>query len=274
MKKMSVEEIRKVQLEMLSYIDKLARENNIDYSLGGGSLLGAIRHKGFIPWDDDIDLMLKRSEYEKLMTILAKADNPDYKLLHHSVEKNLWPFSKLYHTKSMYMSETDRIHPWTGIFIDIFPMDKLPESSDERQSFFKKVHSAAANLMCTTYPNFASGSRKLYAYARLILGMPRYMLYHGQAKKRAEIVDNIMGTYNDKDVPYIGYTDSRYRLKEYFPLEIFDHYEDVPFERLRVRKIKDDHVYLNQLYGDHYMELPPEDKRENHSYYTWYWKED
>lgn len=273
MKRMSVDEIRKVQLDMLSYIDEIARKNNIEYSLGGGSLLGAMRHKGFIPWDDDIDLMLKRSEYEKLMIALAESDNPDFKLLHHSVERNLWPFAKLYHTKSMYLSKTDRIHPWTGIFVDIFPMDCLPESAEDREKFFKKVHSAAADLMCTTYPNYASGSRRLYAYGRLVLGFPRFLKYHGQAKEQAEKADQIMSTYNDKDVPYIGYTDSRYRLKEYFPKELFDVYEDVRFEDVITRKIKDDHAYLNQLYGSSYMELPPENKRENHSYYTWYWKE-
>ncbi|KXT79146.1 LicD family protein [Streptococcus sp. DD13] len=273
MKKMTVEEIRTVQLDMLSYIDKLAREHQIEYSLGGGSLLGAMRHQGFIPWDDDIDLMLERTQYEKLIQVLARQENEDYKILHHSTEKNLWPFAKLYHTGSMYQSKTDRIHPWTGIFIDIFPMDRLPESAEDRERFFKKVHSAAANLMCTTYPNFASGSRRLYAYARLILGMPRFALYHGQAKKRAEMCDQVMMTYDQKDVPYVGYTDSRYRLREFFPREVFEHYEDVAFEDLNVRKIKDDHAYLHQLYGENYMELPPEDKRENHSYYTWYWKE-
>lgn len=87
MKEMTVSEIREVQLEMLAYIDKVARNNKIEYSLGGGSLLGAMRHKGFIPWDDDIDLMLERSQYERLMKALADANNSDFKLLHHSVEK-------------------------------------------------------------------------------------------------------------------------------------------------------------------------------------------
>ena len=82
-----------------------------------------------------------------------------------------------------------------------------------------------------------------------------------------------MSTYNATNVKFRGYTDSRYRLKECFPAEIFDHYEDVNFEHLVVRKIKEEKIYLNQLYGASYMELPPEHKRESHDYYTWYWKE-
>lgn len=273
MRQISQAEMRQIQLDMLAYIDQIARDNHIEYSLGGGSLLGAMRHKGFIPWDDDIDLMLERSHYERLMKILAEDNNPDFKLLHHSTERNLWPFAKLYHSKSCYISKTDRIHPWTGLFIDIFPIDKLPDTQEERNRFFKKVRSAAENLKCTTFPNFASGSNHLFAFARLILGMPRFALYHGQAKEKAEQVDKVMSTYNATSAKYRGYTDSRYRLRECFPAEIFDTYEDIAFEHLTVRKIKEDNVYLNQLYGASYMELPPENKRESHDYYTWYWKE-
>lgn len=273
MRKITQKEMRQIQLEMLAYIDKIAREHQIEYSLGGGSLLGAMRHKGFIPWDDDIDLMLERSNYERLMQVLADSKNEDFKLLHHSTEQNLWPFAKLYHTKSFYVSKTDRIHPWTGLFIDIFPIDKLPNSQEERNAFFRKVRSAAENLKCSTFPNFASGSNHFFALARLILGLPRFILYHGKAKEMAEKADKVMSTFNGTDAKYRGYTDSRYRLRECFPAEIFDSYEDIAFECLMVRKIKDDKVYLNQLYGTSYMELPPENKRESHDYYTWYWKE-
>lgn len=71
----------------------------------------------------------------------------------------------------------------------------------------------------------------------------------------------------------MGYTDSRYRLKEYFPREIFLSMKMLCLKTLKPEKIKNEHAYLNQLYGGSYMELPPESKRESHSYYTWYWKE-
>ncbi len=70
MKEMILEEIKKAQLEILVYVDKICKENNIKYTIAYGTLLGAIRHKGFIPWDDDIDIMLVRDEYEKLLEVL------------------------------------------------------------------------------------------------------------------------------------------------------------------------------------------------------------
>ncbi len=136
----------------------------------------------------------------------------------------------------MYLSKTDRIHPWTGIFIDIFPLDRLPESAEERQRFFKKVHSAAANLMCMTYPNFASGSRKLYANA-VNLGLPRFIAYHGQAKKRAEIVDQVMETYRRRGSLH-GLYRFRYRLKEYFPRKIFSSMKMLCLKTLKPEKLK------------------------------------
>ncbi|MGV3028766.1 LicD family protein [Streptococcus hyovaginalis] len=274
MKKMTNEEIRKVQLDMMDYLDDFARKNNIEYSLGGGSLLGAIRHKGFIPWDDDIDIMLKRNDYEKLIDALSKEDNSDYKLLHHSTEKNLLPFAKLYSTKTIMQSKTDRMHPWTGLFIDIFPMDQLPESSEQRTAFFKEVHSSTENLLSTSFPEYASGSNAVFAFARLFLRFPRFVKYHGQTKKMAVETDKVMQRYNGSDSPYIGFADSRYRLKECFPKELFDEFEDIAFEHLMTRKIKNHHAYLKQLYGASYMELPPENKRQNHDYYMWYLKED
>lgn len=273
MKKMTNNEIRKVQLDMLAYLDNFARKHNIEYSLGGGSLLGAIRHKGFIPWDDDIDIMLERSQYEKLISSLANDDNPDYNLLHYSTEKDLLPFAKFYSTKTIMQSKTDKMHPWTGLFIDIFPMDQTPESTDERAKFFKEVHSSTENLISTSFPEYASGSNALFAFARLFLRFPRFLKYRGKTKEVAIATDKLMQKYNGSDAPYVGFIDSRYRLKEYFPKELFDEFEDVEFEHLITRKIKNHHAYLSHLYGSSYMELPPENKRQNHDYYTWYWKE-
>lgn len=271
-KRMSETEIRTVQLEMLAYIDKLARENGIEYSLGGGSLLGAIRHQGFIPWDDDIDIMLDRSNYEKLLIVLKKQENEDYKLLHYSTEKNFLPFAKLYHTGTEFISKTDKMHPWTGLFIDIFPMDRLPASVEERETFFKFVHSGTENLISSSFPEYTSDSKLIYSLARLFLRFPRFLRYHGKTREVAEEVDRRMQKYDQDPVPYIGFTDSRYRLKECFPLEIFSEYEDVAFEQLTARKIKDHQTYLKQLFGGNYMELPPLSQRRAHSYYTWYWK--
>ena len=78
MKEISLEEMRQLQLEMLEYIDKVCRDNGIEYSLAGGSLLGVVRHQGFIPWDDDVDLMMTRDNYEKFVKVALNRGESNY----------------------------------------------------------------------------------------------------------------------------------------------------------------------------------------------------
>ncbi|OFI47928.1 lipopolysaccharide cholinephosphotransferase LicD1 [Floricoccus penangensis] len=273
MKKMTDEEVRDVQIEMLVYIDKFCRENDIEYSLGGGSLLGSIRHEGFIPWDDDIDIMLYRPEYEKFIKLMMDKINSDYTLLNFNVKKTLISYSKIYANKTISLGNLDKMHPDMGVYIDVFPMDKMPESDNERIKFMKKVQNQAENLLSTSFPEYVSGSKAIYAAARLFLRTPRFLLHHGKWNEQAVVLDNLMKTYEHTDVSKVGFTDSRYREKECFNKDIFSEYEDVSFEKHNVRKIKRHDEYLTQLYGCDYMELPPENKRVNHNYYDWYWKE-
>ena len=97
MKEVSKEELFKVQLDMVQFIDRICRESGIQYSLSGGSLLGSIRHGGFIPWDDDIDLMLVRTEYNRLIEQILKSPEIDsnYTLIHSSQKNAYLPFAKL-----------------------------------------------------------------------------------------------------------------------------------------------------------------------------------
>ena len=101
MKRLTKEEIKKIQLDMLSYIDEICLENNIKYTLVGGSLIGAIRHKGMIPWDDDIDIALTQEEYNKLMSILQNSTN-SYVLLNHDINSKFYfPFTKIVYNKTL-----------------------------------------------------------------------------------------------------------------------------------------------------------------------------
>ena len=96
MKKMTEKECKKVMLDILDYIDKICRKNNIKYSLFCGSLIGAIRHKGIIPWDDDIDIILLKEEYDKLVKILEK-ENAYYKIISYENTNGYYAPYKVYY---------------------------------------------------------------------------------------------------------------------------------------------------------------------------------
>ncbi len=273
MKEVTEKELRETQLKMVVYIDEVCRKHNIDYSLGGGSLLGAIRHKGYIPWDDDIDLMLTRKNYEALLTQLMEELPSYYSLIYYKVRETYLPFAKLYDNRTGFTSLLDTLNKGTGIFVDIFPMDIMPENAEERENFKKQVQQGAIKLVTSSSRglSYASASKWYYFLGKMILWLPSHLKNAGKNRDIAEQVDCLMQKYENTSADGIGYVYSGYKT-EYFPREIFIDYEDVEFENFQFRKIKNHDCYLTTLYGN-YMQLPPENKRVNHSYYKWYWKE-
>jgi len=272
-RKVLKDEIKKIELELLTLVDKVCRKNNIEYSLGGGSLLGSIRHKGFIPWDDDIDIMLTRENYNKLIKLLSHQDEAE--LWHYSIKETFQPYAKLCN-KETYQAKAgfDFLWPKIGVNIDIFPMDSMPSNEEERVKFMHEAQHKAEILYSTSFPAFVSGSKWYYSLARLFLRGPKYLKYHGKNKQVARDVDEFMSKYQlDSNANQIGFLASRYFDKEHFQIEIFEEYEEVKFENLTVRKIVDHDSYLRQIHGD-YMQLPPEIQRISHDYGTFYWKED
>ena len=272
MKKVSPEESREIQLALVGYIDKICRENNINYSLSAGSLLGAVKYQGYIPWDDDIDIMLTRPNYEKLMALLS-ADLPkNFSLNYYKLTDSFLPMAKLYDNRTLTKSNLDILHPDVGIFIDIFPVDSLPADKKEGERFKKKVRREVTRLTASKEGiGYASSERLLFAAAKSILWLPSHLRYRHKTRAQAEKVDALMQTYNDTNAPYCNYVFSPPKQIAYFAKEDYAHYEDVAFEHLTLQKIVAHDTFLTTLYGD--WRNPPKRER-NHSYYHWYWKED
>lgn len=272
MKELTQEELRKIQLAQLEYVDKICRENKIEYTLAGGSLIGAIRHGGYIPWDDDIDIELTRSNYDKLMEILMKDLPEKYSLIYYKVHEVYLPFAKLYDNRTAYTSKIDTLNRGTGVFLDIFPMDILPDDPSERELFkaeFQKL-SLALNVSTTHGLDYASASKWYYFLGKAVLWLPTHLKNSGKYRILAENLDQLMSKYQNTENHELMYLKTGYK-NAIFPKEIWEEYEDVKFENLVARKLVNHDAYLTQQYGD-YMTLPPENERENHSYYHWYWK--
>jgi len=140
-RKLSIEEVKKIELQILGFIDQICIKNNLTYFLAWGTLLGAVRHKGFIPWDDDIDLLMPRKDYELLPKLIQEADT-SYKYLSFNTDKEYhYPFAKVV-DKSTLVIEKNTLNPHNmGVWVDIFPLDYLPDN--EVQS--KKIQSKCWN---------------------------------------------------------------------------------------------------------------------------------
>jgi lipopolysaccharide cholinephosphotransferase len=284
---MAADEVKKVQLDLLRYLDATCRENHIEYSLIGGSLLGSVRHGGFIPWDDDIDIMLVRGEYEKLVAVLQRSPER-YHLLHYTTDDTFQPYSKFYDTRTVLKSFRDQMYnKRVGVHVDVFPYDALPADSAERAAFMHEVFAESERLVSTVFPAFISGTTWYYQFARVFLRLPFFIRYHGKNREIAQKLDTLAQRYDSQSTlpaltsqgadsagsaTEMGFLGSRYFSKEHFPSGVFSEYEDCKFEDMTVRRIVRYDDYLTQIFGD-YMQLPPVKDRVNHDFYHWFWKE-
>ena len=133
-KTLSPEEFRKMQLmqtDMLVELDRVCRKHNITYSLTGGTLLGAVRHKGYIPWDDDADVGMLREEYEKFKKVAHELDPELCYFQDHTTDEGYrWGYGKLRRTGTRYVRVgQEHMKGKTGVFIDIFPIDDVPKTT-------------------------------------------------------------------------------------------------------------------------------------------------
>lgn len=273
MKKVTKEELRGIQCAMAAYIDGICREKDIEYSLAAGSLLGTVKYKGYIPWDDDIDLMLTRPNYEKLLSVLMEDLPENYSLLYYKVCKTYLPMAKLYDNRTAFTSKLDTLNVGTGVFIDIFPIDDLPDNKVEGEKFKKKIRKEVTHLTASHKGlSYASAEKPFYFIAKSVLWLPSHLRYFGKTQELAKRVDHLMQQYNHMGNNYCNYVFSPPKKTAYFEKKLFNEYEDSDFENLTLRKLKKHESYLAELYGE-WQQPPHKNKQRSHDYYHWYWKE-
>ena len=132
-----LQKLKEEQLKILDYIVKICEENSLEYFLIGGTLLGAVRHRGYIPWDDDLDLAMPRKDYEKFIKIFLNQDNGKYILDTNNHSKYYWlPFLKVRNKNTIYQENLQKNYKGNlGIWVDIFPLDNGNKEISKLQSF-------------------------------------------------------------------------------------------------------------------------------------------
>lgn len=275
MKKLTNEDIQRISVDILVYIDKLCREHNIDYSIFYGSLIGVERHKGYIPWDDDLDIVLTRPNYERLLELLKKQE--DYLLLSpENTENYRYAFAKLVdkHTKAVskqyYNSEDENL----GVYVDIFPIDGFPTDLKERKKFGELCELYRANMVFSLNHSYAISRSWLKAKAKRILYYPKYrkLLRQGDYNYWKNKYESLVTKYPFEEAEFCGYMEFINIYWGVFPTDWFKEYEDVEFEGHTFMAIKERDKFLTLRY-DNYMELPPEEERVTHHPYDFYFKD-
>lgn len=249
-------EMQKCLLNMLDWLTKYLDQNSINYYIIGGTMLGAVRHNGFIPWDDDVDVGLPRPDYERFIELFK--ENDDY-ILETPYENNLdflYTYSKLY-DKHTTLIERQRKSLKRGIYIDIFPLDGLGNTYNEAYAFFSKVD--RKNMLLMTRTCAIRKQRDLSKNMAIVLSrlVPECIL---NTKRLSLEVDSLCKKNNYNECSFVGNLNGTYREREIVSKDIFGKPTEYTFENIIVKGPEKADEFLTQIYYD-WRKLPPVEKR-------------
>jgi len=255
------EQLRQLQLtelELLIEIDRICKKCNIHYNIIAGTLLGAVRHEGFIPWDDDADVALLRTEYEKFKKACRQELNKEkfYFQDHTNTPGYRWGYGKLRKKNTLFLREFQEHMPYEqGVFIDVFPLDYVPDNY-----IMRCLH----NLKCFLYRKFFwSEVGKIADKSKFMCGLYELMSKVPE-KFLKKSFESFVEKSNRKRTEWVRILTFPTPNKAYgYRTCWYENSKEILFEGVAFSGIVDYDSYLRFKFGD-YMELPPEEKRKVH----------
>jgi len=260
---LKLRKLQNTELEILTELDKVCRKHNLRYYIVGGTLIGAVRTGGFIPWDDDIDVSMPRTDFDKLISLKDEFSNGFF-LQTHKTEKECCFFYAKLRKNGTYFGEEKFEHTGIhkGIFMDIFPLDYISDKAPVQKlcfKFFGLINAFICSKEKTN--NFLYENRSLpfvitFRLIQCILPLP---LLYGLRNLTAKLTNALS---NKRLVASLGGFHGY--PKEISPFDWWAEGTDIDFEGKTVRAPKEYKTLLSHMFGD-YMQLPPEDERINHT---------
>jgi len=267
--------LQKVELEILKEVLKICEKHNLEYYILGGTLLGAVRHKGFIPWDDDIDIGLMREDYEKFIEI-AKKELPKnlilnyYKLHRNEKDYTTYYMIRIENEKVKLVNRTAQEEQIINSWIDIFPIDGLPKNK-----LLKKLHefrllTLRAELRYSQYSKLVTQNTNTKDFIMRVFIKLGKVINFEKIFNKDKVLDKIDKTLkkypteiSEEIINFAGACKS-YKFIEVFPKKVYDDIVEYEFEDTKLKGPQDYDYILSHQYGE-YMVLPKEEDRNKHS---------
>ena len=261
-------QFKKLLLETFEAFINTCSKYQLNYFCAGGTVLGGVRHKGLIPWDDDIDVFMPREDYEKLIDLDSQISKNGFSVIAARNTKQYATFAKFYN-RNTTLWELKEIPFVYGIYIDIFPLDESNDTLDVFLRKYRRLRNAQrwyqlSQMRFSLHDVFSylrQGDRKYFVKGVLSFFFPRFTAQWFR-RYLLKVEDCFKGQKGDHIVcPY-----GEYYAKEYQKKEWYEKYSELPFEHLSVRMPADYDAFLRHVYGD-YMKLPPKEKQISHHYH-------
>ena len=254
-----VSEIQQMELGIMEYIHEVCQKIGVKYFLAYGSLIGAVRHQGFIPWDDDMDICMLREDYEKLQDYLIA--NPDERYEVMSYKNNLnyvYPFMKVQDNHTYLLEEDVRIDSNMGIYVDIFPVDGYEDDVEFKNKMTKLIKKR--QLSCYTFKGITNTKSVLNSLLRYVSVI---IFYFTNTNKYVAQIEELAKSRKVSDYEQVDYLIYKDMNKPVWRREWLEQVTTGTFEGKEFTIPKNYHEILTSDYGD-YMQLPPVEQRVSH----------
>ena len=264
LKKISVEQLKKIQLEILEYVADYCEKHNIHYWLDCGTLLGAVRHKGYIPWDDDIDIGMLRDDYDRFTKNFYLDSIQRFQV--HCIENDpdfFLPHAKVYDTTTV-LYEPDETGYKLCVNIDVFVYDNAPDNDELVRKMFDKRDALRKRYSIQHKRSVPNGN----AAVRCLKYIYRFLYSLLPTARIEQMVDNSKQYANTKTKRVGNFTSYSRTVCD---RSVFDKYTTVEFEGKLFKAPQGYDAWLHSFYGD-YMQLPPPEKRVSHHSFIAYKK--
>lgn len=258
MRKIALEENRKYQIDILDAIDAYCMEKGLRYFLIAGTLLGAVRHQGYIPWDDDIDIVMLRGDYE---TFVREFNVDGYYVVAPEIntEGYYLPYAKICMNNTLVVEATKTMTAKLGINVDLFPIDKVPDDNEKRKKQLDRIKKYRSILDVIDTP--VSPNRSWYR--NVLLSILQIVLFTFSPQNAVSKIVMLSKMYNNEKSSLCGEIAWGCGEKEIVSREVFSDIEKLNFEGKLYNCPKGWDEWLSKRYGA-YMKLPPLEQQKSH----------